>query len=218
MKKILNINIGDEFGDLKCIDIVYKDHEYQYLMKCKICGREKIMRSSTIRRECGIYHKTGCGKGIKNKNSTFHSRYDAMKTRTNNPNYDHYDRYGGRGINSDAFECFIDFYDTMYDSFKELADKIGENNVSLERINNNGNYSPENCIWIDKKDQQSNTSANIYFSVVFPDNHIENHKSLHGFCLEHNLNYNATIDAMDAGIPYKNYFFKRLQLAIEYGK
>ena len=218
MKKILDINIGDEFGDLKCIDIVYKNNEYQYLMKCKICGREKIMKSSTIRRESGIYHKTGCGKGIKYKSPVFHSRYTAMKTRTNNPNYEHYDRYGGRGINSDAFGCFIDFYDTMYDSFEELANKIGENNVSLERINYNGNYCPENCIWIDKKDQQSNTSRSIYFSVMFPDGHMESHRSLYKFCTQYNLNYNAASDAMDAGRPYKNYFFKRLQLAIVYNK
>lgn len=214
MKKILNINIGDEFGDYKCTDIVYKDNEYQYEMQCKICGRKKIMRSSTIRRESGIYHKTGCGKGIKSKDKIFYSRYTAMKTRTNNPNYEHYDRYGGRGINSDAFECFIDFYDSMYDSFKELSDKIGPNNVSLERINSNGNYNEENCIWIDKSLQQSNTSKNIYFTVEFPDGHIESHKSLHKFCIDNNINYSAVIEAMNSYRPYNGYIFKRLQLAI----
>lgn len=61
---ILEINVGDTFGDLECIEIVNQTGWRKFLMKCKICGREKCMDSSTIRNKCGIYHKA-CGKGIK---------------------------------------------------------------------------------------------------------------------------------------------------------
>lgn len=217
MKKILDINIGDCFGDFKCIDIIHKKEKSGYTntyykMKCKICGRTKEMLSSTIRLKHGIMHKS-CGKGLKTIDKIFYSRWEAMRTRTINPNYEHSNCYQQRGINSDEFKYFIDFYDAMYDSFIVCANKIGKENTSLERIDVNKNYTKQNCIWIDKHDQPKNTRRTIKFIAIFPDGHEEIHTNPHDFAKKYNLDYETIIDVMNPNRStkqHKHYKFKRI--------
>ena len=196
MKRILDIKVGDEFGDLICIAInppsKSTNNTTTYTMECKYCHRQKKMLSSTIRLKHGITHKA-CGKGLKTKDPVFYDRWQAMRTRTTNPNYQHYADYGGRGISSEAFKYFIDFYDAMYPSFKALADKIGSNNVSLERMDVNRDYTPQNCIWIPLVEQHCNTRDIIRLAVQNKNNiEIVNlHKNLLGFCRENNLYYSS---------------------------
>ena len=134
MKSIYKYNIGDIIDDLLCIDKIYPDKgsgkSITYLMRCTICGREKYMLGATIARKSGTTH-SACGRGIKTDDKRFYSEWCSMRTRTTNPNYEHYDCYGGRGINSDAFEKFIDFYDTMYESYVVACEIYGEHNVSM---------------------------------------------------------------------------------------
>ena len=206
---LLHINIGDIFGDLKCVDIFYSQKYRQdvYKMKCLKCNREKDMLGSTIRLEKGITH-SACGQGLKTKDLTFYNRWQAMKTRTNNPNYPHYKDYGGRGINSDQFKYFVDFYDLMYDSFLECADRIGKENTSLERIDVNGNYCVENCMWIDKKDQPKNQRKTINFIATFPDGHTEICRNVMGFAKEHDLDSSSIYDCLSGKYrQHKNYKF-----------
>ena len=193
----LEIHIGDVFGDLKCIDYFYskKHHQEVYEMECIKCKRTKTMLGSTIRIKHGIMH-SACGEGIKTKNKVFYNRWQAMRTRTNNPNYSHYADYGGRGINSDEFENFVDFYDAMYESFIEKAKEIGENNTSLERIDVNGNYTKDNCIWIDKHAQPKNQRSTIRCIVTFPDGHEEYCDNVPSFAKEHGLDDQSIYDCV----------------------
>lgn len=143
----------------------------------------------------------------------FYSRWEAMRTRTNNPNYEHANCYSKRGIDSNEFENFIDFYDAMYESYIKLANKIGKENTSLERINVNKSYTKENCIWIDKHEQQGNTRKNVVFEVTFPDGHKEIHTNVRRFAKEHGLNSSTINDVMNpnrATSHHKQYKFKRL--------
>lgn len=210
MKQILYINIGDVFDDLECVNILNKNidgknHTF-YKMKCLKCGREKDMLSSTIRIKHGTTHKA-CGKGLKTESKIFYSRWQAMRTRTNNPNYRCSKDYLERGINSDEFELFIDFYDALYDDFCKLAKEIGEENVSLERVDVNKSYTKENCIWIHKKEQQSNTRKNVRFKVVYPDGKVSEEKvDLRKFALENSLNYSCIRDVYTGRLKeYKGY-------------
>lgn len=220
---LLNINIGDEFGDLKCIAIIPKKEHTFYRMKCKICGREKDMLSATIAYKHGITHKA-CGKGLKTKDKIFYERWQSMRQRTTNPNLEHADCYINRGINSDEFENFIDFYDKKYESFLEKAKEIGKKNTSLERIDPNLDYTSENTMWIHKNQQQQNCRKTIDFAVEYPDGNIEIHRCLGKFITEYNnnpehkikLDYETALDCMNNKITnHRGLKFIRLKPGIE---
>ena len=180
-------------------------------MECQKCGRRKEMLGATIYRSAGIFHKS-CGKGLKTLDPVFYDRWQAMRTRTTNPNYEHADRYVNRGINSEAFKNFIDFYDAMYDSYLELANKIGSHNVSLERKDVNGNYDPDNCIWIPKQDQPKNTSRTVKFKAIYPDGHTEIHKNVTDFAISHGIHPAAVSDCLNGrSKSAKGYKFERIE-------
>lgn len=192
---MLVLDVGDVIEDIECVEVItdYIDERHyrtKYRMRCQKCGREKIMLPSSIRNHLCTSHKA-CGKGIKTKYPIFYERWQAMRTRTKNTNYHAYHRYGERGINSDEFEYFIDFYDAMFDSYMELANKIGEHNTSLERIDFDKPYSKDNCCWVHKKSQPCNTCRIIMFKVIYPDGKEEIHNNLTGFAKQLCLNVSA---------------------------
>lgn len=187
--KIYNIEIGEIIGDYKCVGTIKDEHNYtKYIMECLKCGRRKNVLGSTFKKvKHGIYHSS-CGQYIKTKNKKFYESWCAMRTRTNNPNYAHYKDYGGRGINSDCWEYFIDFYDDMYDSYLKACKEIGEKNLSLERKDVNKNYCKENCCWIHIKDQKGNQRKTVNFEITFPNGDTKTFRNVRKFAREYGYN------------------------------
>lgn len=84
------------------------------------------------------------------KNNRLYRIWHNMKSRCCNPNVPCYKNYGGRGINvCDKWLDFDGFYDDMAITYNDT--------LQLDRIDNDGNYEPNNCRWITLKQNTRNT-------------------------------------------------------------
>ena len=182
------IQVNDIIDDILIIEDLGKNKFKQniFLVECQKCKRKKIMKEQVINRHSGTSHKA-CGKGIKTIDKKFYTEWCSLRQRTTNPNYEFWNNYGGRGINSDAFENFIDFYDTMYESYKKHIELYGEKNTTIDRIDVNGNYCPENCRWTTWDIQHSNTTKNRKFKAISPNGKEYIDSNQCKFAREHNL-------------------------------
>lgn len=98
-------------------------------------------------------------RNSKYKNITKHPMYSSwagMKSRCQNPNYPEFHYYGGRGIKiCDRWQSSENFFDDMLPAWKK--------GLSLDRIDPNKSYSPDNCRWANEKTQQNNRRNNVLF-------------------------------------------------------
>lgn len=166
LKKSLNL-IGKKFGSwtvLKRIENI--DNKSIWECSC-VCGLiKKIQGSSLVSGgtlsciKCAKHDgKVTHGYCRKNKIPEYHI-WNSIKNRCLNKNDKGYVNYGGRGIH---------LCDKWKNSFEDFLNDVGKKpfpGASLDRINNDGNYEPENIRWTDRQTQASNTRSQRFgFSV-----------------------------------------------------
>ena len=210
--RIYDIKIGEIVGDFTCIgETVVHGNVPAFIMKCNVCGREKTVIGAMFLGDNprGTTHRS-CGQFEKTTDKKFHDIWCGLRARTTNPNSSHYDCYGGRGIRSDAFKNFIDFKDSMYESYLSKKAELNGEIPSIERIDVNGDYTPENCTWIRQSEQKANQRKTVEFDAIFPDGHIEHHRNVMKFAKEHNMDDSSIYDVMNGRLPrYRKMKFVR---------
>lgn len=92
----------------------------------------------------------------------FHHIWEGIGTRCFNKKSKIFKYYGGRGIKCE-WESFLEFKEDMYESYKKHSFEFGESDTCIERIDNDRNYSKENCKWATRKEQSKNKSSTRFF-------------------------------------------------------
>lgn len=150
---------GMRFGKLTLIERLPGGQKW--LCQCD-CGNMVTTQISGGSRQCDI-----CAREVRGNLKHGHNRSDGpdrlyriwtgMKSRCHNPNDTGYEYYGGRGID------ISNELDENFEAFHDWAMKNGySDNLTIDRINNDGNYESSNCHWIPMSEQSKNRRHTPY--------------------------------------------------------
>lgn len=151
---------GKRFGYLTavCLSNNRKNNCRLWLCQCD-CGNKIEVRVADLingnTKSCGCYQKKRA-KEVKEKHGGCHKRLYSiwcnMKTRCTNPNVICFKNYGGRGIK------VCNEWANSYPTFEKWSIEHGYNDeLTIERIDVNKDYCPDNCKFIRKEEQSKNT-------------------------------------------------------------
>lgn len=177
---------GQRFGKLTAIERTQNDKHglVRWICICD-CGKTCIANACDLmgqkKRSCGcLQHKHD------KHDLPIYNTWSSMKKRCLNPNHKSYACYGGRGIS--VYPEWIDSFKSFYDYVSTL-ENFGKEGYSLDRINNSGNYEPNNLRWADNETQQRNRRNTIF--------------------VEYNGRKISLVEVAELiGIPYKTIYFR----------
>lgn len=171
MAKLMDLT-GQRFGRLVALKYEGRTKSYQsrWLVLCD-CGNQTIVLAGALKskktQSCGCLQRERTSKA-KTTHGLYHDQnrrrsklnrvWCTMKERCQNPNSKSFKDYGGRGITiCDEWQKYQPFFVwAMLHGYQE--------GLQIERMNNDGNYEPDNCRWATKKEQGKNKRNNITIS------------------------------------------------------
>ena len=178
---------GQRFGKLVAISPTsQRSDNGSVIWECHCdCGNDVLVPLNDLRRKA----KQSCGCLAKKhglSKSKIYKVWCSMKARCNNPHGESYKNYGSRGI------TICDRWNGP-DGFKNFYADMGEapRGMSLDRIDNDKGYSPENCRWATRKQQQNNTRSNRYITMNGQT------KTIHEWCDEYGIDYETVRRRID---------------------
>lgn len=165
----IKVNIGDRYSRLEVIgeleSVVNASGESMRVFRCLCdCGKEVSVRLKYLRnggaKSCGCYREDMRRVNKKTHGMSHTTEYEIwsdMKKRCSNNRHAHYDRYGGRGIAvCDRWLKFENFYADM---------GIRPEGMTIERVDNDKGYSPDNCKWATYSEQARNRRNSLMLDV-----------------------------------------------------
>lgn len=165
---------GMRFGRLvvnhRVDDLVEKSGYKLVMWSCTCdCGNTKIVRAKSLMRgdtkSCGCYVKEAQSKRASKHNgygTRLYNVWNSIRQRCNNPKNKAYDDYGGRGIKMckawDDFSVFRKW--ALSSGYDESAPRRA---CTIDRVDVDGDYCPENCRWVDISTQNRNKRTTPYY-------------------------------------------------------
>lgn len=154
-----------KFGRLTVVNIAYRRNRKIFL-KCKcLCGNTTIASLNNLK--SGSVKSCGCLRIENNEkhgmcNTKLYRVWNTMKQRCNNPRDLEYKNYGGRGIKvcEEWENDFRSFYDWSVKNGYVSCDT--KSDISIDRIDVNADYSPDNCRFVTMHIQSRNKRNNIW--------------------------------------------------------
>ena len=208
---------GMKFGRLTVVRRVYdEEHQTNYWYCDCECGGSTTTTSYSLKtghtKSCGCLRRERIAAST-TKHGDSHDRlyriWQCMRNRCSNPNYKFYPEYGGRGIS------VCDEWDSSYPSFKEWSMSNGyEDGLTIDRIDVNGNYCPENCRWVTMSVQMGNR-RNSRIVTYHGDSGCFKH-----MCKKLDVNYETVNARMKRGYSFEDAIdsFDHTGKFVDYGK
>lgn len=172
MPKIIDLT-GRRFGRLYVVEFLGlrkrpDGRNYAWFRCICDCGKECEKKGTIL--TGGKVNSCGCLRREISRNKANHHGYShtklyqvwvSMRKRCNNPTDPAYHNYGGRGIGyATEWDDYITFHKWAYE--KGYQENVG---LTLERIDVNKGYTPDNCCWADRKRQSNNKRNNLCFTI-----------------------------------------------------
>lgn len=198
MSKLIDLT-GQRFGRWTVIErapakVTGRQATTMWLCRCD-CGNAKVVSGTNLKN--GASKSCGClSTELISKRSRIHAMSDTkihyvwrgMKQRCTNPKHRGYPDYGGRGVTvcDEWLHNFQAFYNwAIVNGYKD--------GLSIDRIDNDKGYSPDNCRWVPRKVQNINKRTNRYIQIGTVK------KSLSEWCEQYGMNYKTVCSRLRYG-------------------